>query len=135
MPADQGPKWSQQLSLPPDVTSPSRARDFVRTQLNTHGPASLVDDVELVVSELATNAVVHAGTPLLVILEGDGLTVLLTVRDNSTGFAPRTRLTSTADTEGRGLLITDMVSDDWGVDVASTKAKSIWASFSTAARP
>ena len=131
MPADDAPKWSRGLPLPRDATSPSRARSFVRAELSAQGLPDLVDDVELVVSELVTNAVLHAGTALVVTLSEDGARVLLTVRDHTPRFGPLVRTVTPSDTQGRGLMITEMISDDWGVEIASTSAKSVWASFST----
>ena len=48
-----------------------------------HGLPYLVDDVRLVVSELAANAMVHAQTPFTVTLVEGDRSVLLTVRDGS----------------------------------------------------
>src|SRR3954447_20720809 len=81
-----GSKWSQQLSLPSDVTSPSRARSFVRAELSAHDLSYLAEDVELVVSELATNALLHAGTAMVVTLAEDRVELRLTVRDDAPLF-------------------------------------------------
>ena len=53
--------WHEQIFAvePPSV---ALARDFVCQHLVAHHQTHLVDDVRLVVSELATNAVVHAQT-------------------------------------------------------------------------
>lgn len=44
----------------------------------------LIENVSLVVSELATNAVVHAHTPFTVRLSCENGSLVLTVRDGST---------------------------------------------------
>jgi anti-sigma regulatory factor (Ser/Thr protein kinase) len=58
--------------------------------------------VELVVSELATNAVVHAQTPFLVTLQGDGGTLVLTVQDQAPSSRPRMWRSSPEATGGGG---------------------------------
>jgi anti-sigma regulatory factor (Ser/Thr protein kinase) len=94
-----------------------------------------MDDMELVVSELATNAFLHARTASAVTLERQGSTVLLTVEDYGSGFEPSTRRSSATDVAGRGLMITDLVSDGWGVVDGGRQPTSVWASFSTRTYP
>lgn len=53
---DAFPAWS----LPPDRTAPGAARSIVRTVFGGMGlPPDAVDDAQTVISELATNAVLH----------------------------------------------------------------------------
>jgi hypothetical protein len=88
----------------------------------------LVDDVQLVASELAANAVQHARTPFKVILERADEEVLLSVQDGSP--SPPAHLASDClDTAGRGVSIVDLVSRDWGVTDGPGEGKSVWASF------
>lgn len=129
-PAMTGSSWTHATELAPVRASPSAARDFVGLHLREHGLATLVDDVGLVVSELATNAVKHAGTPFTVRLRGDGHCLLLTVRDSSAEVAFERPPRSTS-TSGRGLAIVDKLSHDWGVDHTDGVEKSVWASFRT----
>jgi anti-sigma regulatory factor (Ser/Thr protein kinase) len=124
--------WFTEVALPCHSTSPSEARAFVRGQLSAHDVLNVTDDVELVTSELATNAVLHARTPFLVTLQGDGSTILLTVQDESALFQPRPGRSGPEDAQGRGLLITELLSDRWGVDNGSSGAKTVWASFTAA---
>lgn len=120
--------WSHQTHLPAEVESIPRARHFVCTLLIDHRLLYLVDDVRLVVSELATNAIRHANTPFAVTLERADPSVLLTVTDGSP--VPPIRLAADVlDTGGRGLSIVDQVSRDWGVTPWPGEAKSVWASF------
>ncbi|HEY6935448.1 MAG TPA: ATP-binding protein [Marmoricola sp.] len=120
--------WSHETQFPAEVESVPRARHFVCTRLIDHRLLYLVEDVRLVVSELATNAVRHADTPFAVTLEQDDQSVLLTVTDGSA--APPVRLAKDVlDTSGRGLSIVDLVSRDWGVARRPGEAKSVWASF------
>jgi anti-sigma regulatory factor (Ser/Thr protein kinase) len=56
---EQATLWSDHTVLPASPDSPAEARAFVVRLLVEHRLLYLVDDVRLVASELATNAVVH----------------------------------------------------------------------------
>ncbi len=75
--AVNAPSWSHQTTFEATPISASHARDFVARHLIDHRLLYLVEPVRLVVSELATNALVHAQTAFSVVLEGVGDTVLL----------------------------------------------------------
>lgn len=108
--------------------SASKARDFVRQHLVAHGLANLIEDVRLVASELATNALVHAGTPFVVSLSEMEGVLLLTVRDGSA--SPPVRTTGQGMTVGgRGLQVVQMLSQEWGAVIDASGSKSVWASF------
>lgn len=120
--------WSDDLELTGQPASAYLARDFVRRNLVAQGLAHLVDDVTLVVSELATNAVVHAQTTFIVSLQGFEQTLLLEVVDGSrTG--PVDVSARVLDTSGRGLTIVTLLSRAWGVDALTDGGKSVWAEF------
>jgi two-component sensor histidine kinase len=85
--------------------------------------------VRLVVSELATNVLVHAHTPFGVTLVGDDdHLVVLTVRDDSTSL-PARRTAQATDAGGRGLQLVDTLSTHWGVNTDGAGSKAVWASF------
>jgi anti-sigma regulatory factor (Ser/Thr protein kinase) len=111
----------------PERDAPRAARGFVGDALRRWGHnATLVQDSQLVVSELATNAVVHARSPFAVIARREGSGVRLLVRDLSTA-APVLR--STADVlafSGRGLHLVADVTTEWGVET-TTAGKTVWA--------
>jgi anti-sigma regulatory factor (Ser/Thr protein kinase) len=128
-------EWAHELHVAPATTSPAQARDFVTDYCHRQDLSYLVDDVVLVVSELVTNAVIHAQTRIRVTIEELPFCVKLVVYDESLdlpvlSLAGRVR----ADDEGgRGLWLVDACSADWGTDVASSEGKSTWALF--AVRP
>ena len=122
--------WSQRCTFPLEVESASRARNFVSQQLTEHDLSYLVEDIRLVASELATNAVLHARTPFTVSLEQLVRVVLLTVQDGSPS-APELVDARDMDTHGRGLFLVDHTSHDWGVRKGPEGSKSVWASFVT----
>jgi anti-sigma regulatory factor (Ser/Thr protein kinase) len=119
--------WSHEDRFADDPRSASKARAFVREHLIAHGLEKLVDDVGLVVSELATNAVRHAGTPFTVFLTGAKNSVEVGVEDGSSGI-PEQVTSGPLALGGRGLDIVDQVSRDWGVR-ARQGTKAVWARF------
>ena len=131
---DQIPDWSHEAVLVAEPLSASRARDFVCLHLVEHSLLYLVEDVRLVASELATNAMVHARTPFTVTLSSSDGTVLLAVRDDSTSV-PVAAVPQVTDTRGRGLLLVEMLSREWGSSTDGDGSKSVWASFATRTRP
>jgi anti-sigma regulatory factor (Ser/Thr protein kinase) len=126
----QQSSWWHEAAMPGEALSVLRARRFVCVHLVEHRLLYLVDDVRLVVSELAGNAVRHAHSPFTVSLGQADRAVMLSVQDGSPG-APALLAPELLDTEGRGVFIVDLVSDDWGVTHAPGRGKSVWASFST----
>jgi anti-sigma regulatory factor (Ser/Thr protein kinase) len=122
--------WSHETVLAADARSATKARAFVVEHLVEHRLLYLVDDVRLVASELATNAVVHAQTAFTVLLQGHPDAVLLTVRDGSCTVPalPREPLNEPSLT-GRGLVIVNVASHAWGVAEEGTSGKSVWAMF------
>lgn len=120
--------WSHQMQLPAEDESVPRARHFVCRLLIDERSRGLVEDVRLVVSELATNAIRHANTPFTVALERVDQSVRLTVTDGSP-VAPVQLAADLLNTGGRGLSIVDLVSGDWGVIPRGAEGKSVWASF------
>ena len=126
----QASYWSHDTALPAEAVSVLRARHFVCVHLVEHRLWYLVDDVRLVASELATNAVRHARTPFKVSLEQADRLVLLSVDDSSP--APPVHLaTDPLSTAGRGISIVDLLSNGWGVTETPGGGKSVWASFPT----
>jgi anti-sigma regulatory factor (Ser/Thr protein kinase) len=124
-------KWAHQASLPPEAASAGRAREFVCQGLTEHELTHLIDDVRLAVSELATNAVLHARQPFTVCLYGDDCLVVLCVRDSSL-LPPVQRGAEDLDTYGRGLAIVESLSHRGGFDRSAGAAKSVWAAFEIA---
>jgi anti-sigma regulatory factor (Ser/Thr protein kinase) len=66
------------------------------------------------VSELATNAVTHASSDFTVTVTRNGATVHIAVRDHGAGV-PVKREATPQDRRGRGLMLLDHLSAQWGV--------------------
>jgi anti-sigma regulatory factor (Ser/Thr protein kinase) len=94
----------------------------------------LRSDVQLVVSELVTNAYLHARTPIRVRLEELLFCVRLSVHDGSS-IRPLVRVPGGLEPGGRGMAIVDECSVQWGTTVEDTGGKSVWALFAVTPSP
>ena len=119
------------LSLPGEPSSVPAARRAVAGQLRAWGLDPMVEPVSLAVSELATNAVLHAGGGLRVTLSRVSEGVRLEVGDGSARTPQQRRPTELSGT-GRGLHLVNMLAADWGVESASGTGKVVWAVFAVA---
>lgn len=128
------PGWSHEIVLAAEPVSASKARDFIRQHLVAHDLGYLVEDVRLVVSELATNAMVHARTPFVVTLSGMDGVLLLDIQDGSPSV-PARAASNVMDMGGRGLVLVELLSREWGVTANADGSKSVWASFATRTWP
>lgn len=110
--------------LPPRPSSVGAARRLVRSAGQEVVPDDLVETAELLVSEVVSNAVVHAGTPIDLEVSVDDGEVLVRVRDGSPQRPVLRRYGESAAT-GRGLRLVDDLADDWGVSPGE-HGKSVW---------
>src|SRR6476646_9215112 len=125
---------SHETVLAAEPVSASKARGFVHQHLVAHDLQYLVEDIRLVASELATNAVVHARTPFVVTLWELNGVVLLAMRDGSASVPVRS-MPQVMDLGGRGLVLVEQLSHEWGASTDVSGSKSVWASFVTRTRP
>ncbi len=106
--------------LPQDTSAPSLARRFLRDTLRDWSVVDdTVDTAQLCVSELVTNAVIHAGTSSEITAELDDHVLVVEVRD---GGAEGT-LDLSVDPDiaastisGRGLALVDALTSSWEVE-------------------
>ena len=119
-----------EFSLPPDATSSRVARQRVVAALASWDASELADPVELLVSELVTNAVSHVGAGVRLRVERLPAGVRVRVFDDGDASVPtpRHRVPPDAPT-GRGLLIVDNLADRWGVE-ATDAGKQVWFELS-----
>ncbi len=80
----------------------------------------------LVVTELATNVVLHAGTPYEVRLQFEAPVLVVEVHDASVSMPQRRSYGPEAAT-GRGLNLVSSLCDDWGA-TRNESGKVVWAS-------
>jgi len=105
--------------------SVSAARHFVSAILEEEGAADAEWTAVQVVSELATNAVVHAATSFTVTVVVDDGLLRVAVTDAKPFAAATQRHFSDYTTTGRGLRLVERMSRSWGVDTAQT-SKTVW---------
>lgn len=104
--------------LPPTSAAPGAARRLVVDALGRRGcDRTLVYDAQLVVTELATNAVVHGRTPFWVVAHVGEETVRISIQDGSR-TRPRMRRSAATATSGRGLQLVDLLAREWDADPA-----------------
>lgn len=102
----------------------SEARRFARRTLEDLGAEDAIWPVTQIVSELATNVVLHAGTDFTLTLSVSGDTVRLEVRDNSSA-SPKLRHYGSDATTGRGVRLISSLSRRWGVELGG-QDKVVW---------
>jgi len=107
------------------------ARLHVRSLLWEWGLSDLSDDIELLVSELVTNATqassfTEGTAPVRLWLLADGGQVLILVWDASPHTPARPNVNAD-DESGRGLLLVETISDSWGYFPHETCGKVVWA--------
>lgn len=124
-------QWQHTAEFPDHPSSVSGARAFVTVHLGGHDLDELVEDLRLVVSELATNALLHGQTGFLVVLVGFAGSVRLEVHDGSQSI-PVEVAARTLDVGGRGIAIVNSLSRDWGVTTQQSGGKAVWAEFDQA---
>jgi anti-sigma regulatory factor (Ser/Thr protein kinase) len=116
-------------SFAADTSSVGHARDMVADFFSRHQLAELAEDVRLLVSELATNAVVHATTSFRLSACIAKTIARVEVTDLDLA-APSVRTPAPGDFGGRGLLIVEAVATRWGVEpLPDTDGKIVWFEF------
>lgn len=114
-----------EIELPALVSSPRRARRFVRDTLEPLDvPTATIDDAELVATELVTNSVMHARSNVTLSVECADRRVRLRVEDHSP-VRPVVRNAAPDSATGRGLFIVEQLASQWGIDL-QRDGKTVW---------
>ncbi|MFD6149085.1 ATP-binding protein [Streptomyces sp. NPDC060243] len=130
-----GGRQTRRLTLVGESGVVPMARDFARQALRAWGwlPAEGADrkaaaeDVLLVVSELVTNACLHAEGPEELVLVTDGKTLRIEVADLGAGEPEPRRPHQAGRPGGHGMFIVQRLSVDWGVARAEgVPGKRVW---------
>jgi anti-sigma regulatory factor (Ser/Thr protein kinase) len=128
---------SEERRFPPDGRSVRDARMFVQQVLGSATSSDMCDEelagrAALIVSELAGNAVVHAGSPYTVRVEVQRAVVRGEVFDEDRHLPKPRSAMGARDSNGhdghggRGLVIVDAMADRWGAEADGRGGKVVW---------
>ncbi|GII89150.1 ATP-binding protein [Sphaerisporangium siamense] len=126
------PRGAEISGLGRTGTTIKTARDFTVTTLRAWGLGELSYDARLVISELVTNAVRHAGEPTRVRLLHRATHLVCAVADPTDRPPVVTDADQYAET-GRGLRLVESLSCSWGWRVFEGRGKLVWAAFTAPA--
>ncbi|MFG2307843.1 PAS domain S-box protein [Streptomyces sp. NPDC048566] len=118
------PLGSVHTDLPAVRESVPRGRAFLGETLLSWDCARSVDDAELLLSEILTNAVLHAQGPIGLHLCRTTTDLTVEVSDRSPRL-PQPRMAAEDEESGRGLILVRALADDWGVRPTDT-GKTTW---------
>jgi anti-sigma regulatory factor (Ser/Thr protein kinase) len=121
-------------SFPSHPATVAAARGVVAAALEAWRKPQLLDHALLVTSELVTNVVVHARTPLKLTLQDLSTALLVRVVDASSQ-PPVRRPHAVDDLAGRGLDVVDRLCLQWGTIVLGRTGKAVWALVDGTERP
>src|SRR6187551_1504210 len=123
-----GSEWvSRRWDLVPEPESAGVARVLVRSACaDWEVDGEVREDALLVISELVSNVVDHAGTRCQLSVGLDGAELRIEVRDFYRCPPPRLPPMDPSAPRGRGLQVVSAVSMRWGV-TAFDDGKSVWA--------
>jgi anti-sigma regulatory factor (Ser/Thr protein kinase) len=108
-----------------DRDSASASREFVRGAVSDL-PGVVQESLVLMTSELATNALVHAGSGFEVTIDRTPVRVRIEVTDEGAGD-PQVQSPASHEPHGRGLRIVDTLADEWGILERPGRAgKTMW---------
>ena len=120
LPPDQVADWD----VPADPAAVSGMRDAVSQRLEAWGLSECGFTMELILSELITNAIRYGAGPIHVRLIRDR-TLICEVADGSS-TSPHLRYAATTDEGGRGLFLVSQMAERWGTRY-TPHGKVIWA--------
>jgi anti-sigma regulatory factor (Ser/Thr protein kinase) len=115
----------EELRLPGAPESVRQARAFTRrVLLAAEVPARQADAAEVLVSELVTNALVHAAAAMLLVRVTATPTIRIEIEDRNRSL-PHLGPDAPTEPGGLGLVIVDRIADRWGADVRAD-GKVVW---------
>lgn len=97
--------------------------------LDDWGLGALSDVAQLLTSEVVTNSLLHARSPIQLTVEQTKSGVRVAVTDASI-VTPAIRMRSQSATTGRGLLLLSRLADEWDTEL-SDGGKTVWFTLSS----
>jgi anti-sigma regulatory factor (Ser/Thr protein kinase) len=120
---------AEERRLQADLRSVAAARRFVRDLLSRWHASDYEWTAAQVVSELVTNAVIHARTAFVLTLSLDATVLRISVTDTSPRRPVRRRYSDEATT-GRGLALVERLAGRWGVSLDGER-KTVWCELTS----
>ena len=117
-------------TFPPGAEAPGLARRFLRKTLSDQVAPTVIEVAQLLVSELVTNAVVHAASPVEVEASLDEAGLVVRVRDADTGPLVSRSGSTELDEGGRGFILIDRLAHSWGTEHGGGR-KTVWFRLAT----
>lgn len=114
----------ESIDLLAEPRSAGEARQFVADHLKDRVPEGVSDVAVLLTSELVTNVIVHARTPMRLELDVDDTSVRVAIADE-VPRQPTLRPSHEARLTGRGMNLVASLAMHWGVD-PSPPGKKVW---------
>ncbi len=106
------------------LTSVARLRHFATDAVSIHAPDVDGDTVALLVSEVATNALVHGAGDVRLRVVPQPRGVRVEILDGSSTL-PRRRSATLYDEGGRGIALVEAMATAWGSEVTAD-GKKVW---------
>lgn len=136
VPSPDGGFRQHHLALPSHPTASALARTMVSDTCRAFDVTHLAHPARLIVSELVTNAVLHAGTDLDLWVSVRGAALHLAVQDRSRDYPhlrdARLRHPAELPESGMGLQVVTATATGWGA-LPCRHGKVVWATLATSA--
>jgi serine/threonine-protein kinase RsbW len=134
MPQTDTDTQCETFDLAPHAASAAEARHRALAWLRQHSvDQQAAEAAVLIVSELVTNALVHSRSDVIRCALGlDRGLLRIEVTDQGADLPePAVRAPAADETSGRGLLLVSVVSEAWGVLLAVSGGRTVWATLRT----
>jgi anti-sigma regulatory factor (Ser/Thr protein kinase) len=120
-----GERLESRTTLSPEAGSAAVARAFVTETLLAWGAERVLEAATLLTSELVTNAVLYAGSEIVLVVRQSGRRIRVEVQDASPKVPVR-RFPTEESVSGRGLALVEALAAAWGVDPVPHDGKRVW---------
>lgn len=111
---------TEHVTLPAEAASAAQARRWVRGVLTQWSvPEPVIENAQLCLSEIVTNALIHTSTPPRISATRDGGRLLVSVSDAGRRGAARRLAANPEDSGGRGLVLVEHIAEAWGAEKGS----------------
>jgi len=128
------PPRVSRLALRIDDRAPAQARSLLRDGHCPELPEQVLEEALLLVTELVTNAVRHAGPPVRLEVSCGGPSGLGVRVSDGSSHPPAAHRSEPDHESGRGVALVDLLSDAWGVE-READGKTVWFALGDAAHP